>query len=382
MNFMATPRSIDLSITSDCNLRCRYCSHFGSASDSGRDLLTNEWLTFFKELNACAVMDVTLSGGEPFCRPDFKELIEGIVANRMRYNLLSNGTLITDHMAGFLASTGRCNGVQVSIDGPDPDGHDAFRGEGNFQKAVAGIQNLQAHDVSVDVRVTIHRQNVYRLADIARFLLEDLGLDGFSTNSASYMGLCRYDSDQIQLSTEERAFAMETLHRLKQEYDGRISASAGPLAEYEHWTEMEQARRGSGEPVSGGGYLTGCGCVMSSMAVRADGVMIPCSQLSHLDLGRINKDDLKDVWQHHPILARLRERSHVPLSEFEFCNGCDYVNHCTGNCPALAYTILGDDNHPSPDACLRRFLEEGGKLPGETAANDGNPAGTAGGRLQ
>ena len=381
MNVMATPRSIDLSITGDCNLRCRYCSHFGSASDSGRDLSTDAWLTFFKELRACAVMDVTLSGGEPFCRGDLEELIEGIVANRMRFHMLSNGTLISERMAGFLASTGRCNGVQVSIDGPDPDVHDAFRGEGNFHKAVAGIRHLQAHGVDVDVRVTIHRQNVNRLDDIARFLLEDLGLDGFSTNSASFMGLCRFDSDQIQLSTEERTFAMETLHRLKQQYDGRISAAAGPLADYENWTAMQQARRGSGESVTGG-YLTGCGCIMSAMAVRADGVMIPCSQLSHLELGRINRDDLKDVWQHHPILTRLRERSRVSLSEFEFCSGCDYVNHCTGNCPALAYTLVGDDNHPSPDACLRRFLEAGGTLPGETAATEGSAAGTTGGELQ
>jgi SynChlorMet cassette radical SAM/SPASM protein ScmE len=379
MNVMATPRSIDLSITSDCNLRCRYCSHFSSASDADRDLSTEAWLTFFEELNACAVMDVTLSGGEPFCRTDLRELIEGIVTNRMRYKILSNGTLITDRMAGFLTSTGRCNGVQVSIDGPVSEVHDAFRGEGNFEKALTGIRYLRAHGVDVDVRVTIHRQNVHMLDDIARFLLDDLGLDGFSTNSASYMGLCRHNSEQIQLSMEERTFAMETLHRLKQKYDGRISASAGPLAEYEAWSEMEQARRGSGEPVSGGGYLTGCGCLMSAMAVRADGVMIPCSQLSHLDLGRINRDDLKDIWLHHPVLTRLRERCHIALSDFEFCRGCDYVNHCTGNCPALAYTMVGDDNHPSPDACLRRFLKEGGNLPGETAANNGSAAGTVGG---
>jgi hypothetical protein len=29
----------------------------------------------------------------------------------------------------------------------------------------------------------------------------------------------------------------------------------------------------------------------------------------------------------------------------------------------LAYTITGQVNHPSPDACLRDFLKEGGKLP-------------------
>ena len=372
MKVMATPRSVDLSITGQCNLRCQYCSHFDSPSDVGENLPTEAWLKFFDELNACAVMNVTLSGGEPFCREDLKELIEGIVRNRMRYNILSNGTLITDRMAEFLAFTGRCDGVQVSIDGPIPEIHDSFRGEGNFRKAIAGIRFLQKHNVNVDVRVTIHRKNVYNLEKIARLLLEDLGLSGFSTNSASYMGRCRHNSEQIQLTVKERSFAMEALLKLNKKYNGRIFASAGPLAECESWFEMEQARQGKGESISGGGYLTGCGGPMSCLAVRADGVMIPCAQLSHLDLGRINTDKLKAVWQNHPTLKRLRERCRISLSAFDFCKGCDYVNFCTGNCPALAYNILGDENHPSPDACLLRFLKKGGKLPKGFATNDDN----------
>ena len=52
------------------------------------------------------------------------------------------------------------------------------------------------------------------------------------------------------------------------------------------------------------------------------------------------------------------------MTEFEFCAGCAYVPYCTGNCPGLAYTLTGQVDHPSPDACLRRFLEEGGRIPG------------------
>ena len=61
----------------------------------------------------------------------------------MRFDILSNGTLITDEMAAFLASTGRCDGIQVSIDGSIPMTHDVFRGEGNFLKAIRGIEAPQ-----------------------------------------------------------------------------------------------------------------------------------------------------------------------------------------------------------------------------------------------
>lgn len=49
---------------------------------------------------------------------------------------------------------------------------------------------------------------------------------------------------------------------------------------------------------------------------------------------------------------------------FEGLNSA-YINYCAGNSPALAYTLYGEENHPSPDACLTRFLEAAGKLPDE-----------------
>jgi SynChlorMet cassette radical SAM/SPASM protein ScmE len=364
---MSTPRSLDLEVTNRCNLRCRYCSHFSSAGDVSRDLPTGEWLRFFEELNRCAVTHVTLSGGEPFLREDLQELIAGIVENRMRFNLLSNGTLIDDDIAAYLAATGRCDGVQVSIDGATPSDHDAFRGQGNFRRAIEGIAVLRRHGLPVEVRVTIHRQNVHDLEGVARLLLDEIGLPGFSTNAASYMGLCRQNAELVQLTVEERSLAMEALLELNRRYDGRISAAAGPLAEGRTWLEMEEAHCEGREPTPGRGFLTGCGGPMSTLAVRADGVMVPCGQMPHIELGRINRDDLREVWQRHPELKRLRERRAIPLNDFAFCAGCPYIPYCTGNCPALAYTLVGEENHPSPDACLRRFLEQGGRLPSPSA---------------
>jgi SynChlorMet cassette radical SAM/SPASM protein ScmE len=363
MKVIRTPRSVDLDITNRCNLRCRYCYHFSGPGDVDQDLSKEEWLRFFQELNRCAVMDVTLAGGEPFFRKDLKQLVKSIVANRMRFNILSNGTLITDDMASFLFSTGRCNGVQVSIDGSKPETHDACRGKGNFNRAIDGIWCLKKNKVPVQVRVTIHRHNVSDLEAIAKLLLEEIGLPGFSTNAASYMGLCRQNVDQVGLSVEDRTLAMETLLKLNSTYDNRINAQAGPLAEATMWAEMEDTRQNGVSRIPTRGSLTACGCVMDKIAVRADGTIVPCTMLSHIELGRINRDDLEEIWQYHPEMKKIRERRNIPLSGFEFCKGCQYINYCTGNCPGLAYTITGKVNHPSPDACLKRFLEDGGKLP-------------------
>jgi SynChlorMet cassette radical SAM/SPASM protein ScmE len=363
LKVMSTPRSVDVDITNRCNLRCKYCYHFSGPGDIGDDLSGTEWLHFFQELRDCAVMNIALAGGEPFLREDLLEIVQGIAQNRMRFTILSNGTLISDNMARFLSLTGRCDGVQISVDGSNAETHDACRGKGNFSKAMDGINCLQKHGVPVDVRVTIHRHNVRDLDGIATLLLDDVGLSGFSTNAASYMGLCRKNMEQVGLSVEDRIVAMETLLELNNKYDNRIGAQAGPLADAAMWSEMELTRRNGKDKVSNRGHLTGCGCARDKIAVRADGVIVPCTMLSHVELGRINKDDFKEIWQNHPEMQKLRLRHKIPLSDFAFCQGCEYVNYCTGNCPGLAFTMTGEMNHPSPDACLRLFLESGGHLP-------------------
>jgi SynChlorMet cassette radical SAM/SPASM protein ScmE len=126
---------------------------------------------------------------------------------------------------------------------------------------------------------------------------------------------------------------------------------------------MEKARRTDAERFSNGGRLTGCGCPASKIGVRADGVIVPCTMLSHMELGRINQDTLQDIWQNNKRLYKLRTRHLISLDSFAECTECAYVPYCTGNCPGLAFTLTGDVDRPSPDACLKHFLNGGGKIP-------------------
>lgn len=360
---MRTPREVDIEITARCNLRCKYCYYFDNQAVNYEDLQKEEWLRFFDELGRCAVMNVNLAGGEPFIREDLPELLEGIVRNRMRFAILSNGSLINDEIASFIASTKRCNYVQVSVDGSTPEVHDSCRGKSSFARAIQGIRTLQDNNVPVEARVTIHRNNVHDLENIARLLLEDLKLDEFSTNSAGVFGSCHKNSADVLLTTQDRMKAMKTLLRLSTKYKGKIIASAGPLEEARRWNTMEIARIQGMPPFYNGGHLTACGCPAKRIAVRSDGMMIICSMLPNICLGRINRDSLQETWQKSQKLNQFRSRRSLPLTSFEYCSGCLYIPYCTGNCPGSAYNLIGEVNHPSPDACLRSFLADGGKIP-------------------
>jgi SynChlorMet cassette radical SAM/SPASM protein ScmE len=350
---MRIPREVEVQITSRCNLRCRYCSFFDHPEPEYRDLPTEEWLGFFDELGGLGVMKVTLTGGEPFMRKDLPLLIDKIVRNRMRYTILSNGALIRDEMAGFLAATGRCDVVQVSIDGSAPPTHDVFRGKGSFARSVRGLKALIHHRVPATSRVTVHRGNVSDLAATVRLLLEEIGLPSISVNSAGALGSCQRNREQVLMTVSQRQEAIESLLRLADAYPGRIKANAGPLAE---------ARHGGEPPFPSGGKLTACRCPRSKIVVRSDGVVVPCTLLPHMEVGRINRDSLAGLWSESPILAGLRDRVSIPLRDFPFCEGCAFTDYCTGNCPALAYTAVGRVDHPDPNACLRKFLAERGAI--------------------
>ena len=112
---LQAPVSLILELTSKCNLRCVYCFHFDSVTEYCKDLPTEEWLQFIEELQSLSVLEVSLSGGEPFSRPDFMTICRKVAESNIRYTILSNGTMITEDHARELADIGRGK-VQVSLD--------------------------------------------------------------------------------------------------------------------------------------------------------------------------------------------------------------------------------------------------------------------------
>ncbi|MCS7260398.1 MAG: radical SAM protein [Anaerolineae bacterium] len=339
----SAPRELDIALTGRCNLRCRYC-FYADEMTALSDLPTERWLRFFEEAGAAAVQRVCLSGGEVFTRPDLFTLIDGIIANRMRYTLLTNGTLITERtIAQFAVGKRRLrlDSIQVSIDGSCAAVHDRSRPPASFERALHALRLLKANDFPVTARVTINRHNVDDLEAIARLLLEDIRLPGFSTNEVEQMGTARCYGQDVVLTEAERRRAMETLTRLNKRYGGRISASAGPLARARIFREIEEclARGESGMP--GRGKLVSCSGVFTKMAVLHDGTMVPCNMLPKLTMGVIGVNRLKDVWTSHPAINVVRARQYIPLSALSECADCPYTGFCVGGCPASVMARTG-----------------------------------------
>lgn len=354
------PKTLEISITGRCNLKCRYC-FYADEMAALSDLPTERWLAFFDELGELAVQRLTLSGGEAFARPDLFELIDGLIANKMRYGILSNGTLITeDTIQKFAVGKRRLrlDSIQVSIDGSCAEIHNRSRPPNSFHRALRGLRLLLEAGFPVTVRTTVNRHNVDDLENIARLLVEEVGLPGFSTNEAEQMGTARCYGQDVVLTEEERRRAMETLVALNERYGGRISAQAGPLSRARYFGDVE-ARLARGETeMPGRGTLCSCGGVFSKMAVLHDGTMVPCNLLPTLTMGVIGVNPLREAWQRHPSINAVRQRRQIPLRSLPACRDCPYAGFCAGGCPASVMAKYGRLNMRDPVYCYRIYVGE------------------------
>jgi SynChlorMet cassette radical SAM/SPASM protein ScmE len=354
------PKSVDLSLTGRCNLKCRYCFYADEMTGLS-DMPADRWHALFGELGRLGVQNVCLSGGEVFTRPDLFELIDGVIANKVRYSILTNGTLITEDTLKALEQGKRrlrLGSIQVSIDGSSAEIHDKSRPPKSFDRALRGLRLLKQANFPVTVRVTVNRANVNDLANVARLLLEDVGLGGFSTNEADQMGSARCYGDSTVLTKSERKQAMETLARLNKEFDGRISATAGPLATASQFAEIDEALALGRTGTPGRGTLCACGGVFSKLAILHDGTIVPCNMLPKLVMGVFGHQSLAEVWRNSPAINVVRYRRQISLQSLSTCEGCSYAGFCSGGCPSSAMVRFGRLNARDPLACYRIFKGE------------------------
>ena len=151
-------RSLAINVAQLCNLKCTYCAAGGDGTfgdpmkEIDLGILYDQIRMLLHDVPNGGEFKFTFLGGEPLLAPDAIKMIHRFaklqVAGRdiaLRFDIVTNGTLVTPAIAELLASM-KCN-VTVSLDGP-PDVNDLSRptksGKGSTIKALAGLQNLAA----------------------------------------------------------------------------------------------------------------------------------------------------------------------------------------------------------------------------------------------
>lgn len=140
-----------------CNLACRYCLTSSSPSSPVLGLSAEQMLEAVQQAQRFGFQSIGITGGEPFLLSSMPALLVEI-AKILPVIVLTNGTLLRRPKIReqLLLGRGLPLQIQVSVDDPDPAVHDANRGAGSFQRAIAGIPWLIEQGISVRISSTRH----------------------------------------------------------------------------------------------------------------------------------------------------------------------------------------------------------------------------------
>ncbi|WP_297501312.1 radical SAM protein, partial [Thermococcus sp.] len=170
------PASVIFELTRDCNLNCKHCI-VSAGKPLPKELKTEEWLKLVDEISDYAVR-LTLTGGEPLVHPGFFRILRRAKEKGLSIRLLTNGTLLEEHAEelGRLLDA-KVDEVQVSLDGLKQT-HDSIRGEGSYEKAIAGIKALVRENLPVSVAFTLIPKNRGEALPLYREVVK-LGIESF-----------------------------------------------------------------------------------------------------------------------------------------------------------------------------------------------------------
>src|SRR5262245_41601982 len=246
--------SVGIGLTNECNLRCAHCY---------RPDMVVERLTRADVRTVCDAVTVgsmNLGVGENGLHSEYRGILADLAARGIKTSITSNGlsvlTLGDEELARF-------HSVELSLDFPTEDEHDAFRGQGNWRTVVAALERCTALGVPVTVTAVMMTINYLRLPALARVAA------GFGAN----LRVNVYQpsrTDRFTLAYEQlwdgfRGLAATT----------RLVATTEPVL----------------AAVLGLGDFAGPGCGRSTVRVAPDGRVLPCtywpgSRLTIADLER------------------------------------------------------------------------------------------------
>src|SRR5262245_653008 len=132
-----------------CNLTCSHCFISCSPHNHAFGFLSFEAVVEALEASrSLGVKEYYFTGGEPFLHRDMLA-IRARTLEDVPATVLTNGTVVKDEWLARLAEAE--NGspysleFRVSIDGYDAATNDPVRGEGTFERAMAGVAQLLRH---------------------------------------------------------------------------------------------------------------------------------------------------------------------------------------------------------------------------------------------
>jgi len=266
---------------------------------------------------------INITGGEPFVRSDFLEILRAISRRPFYRNIdiQTNGVYIADNLDILheLKQVG-VTGLGVSIDGFEST-HDSLRGiEGTWAKAVTAARSSVETGYVVTVSFVAHSKNVNELPTFYDFVKKEIRPRVFRVMIIDAQGRAQENSEYLLSPYQVR----EVIHFLKNQYERSCSTYSDPSTTMVElgcggWLGMEL--EGRVRP-----FIFHCIAGINNLGILYDGKLASCSNISREFIeGDLRKDSIKKVWEERYQRYRSFEWKRVGP-----CRTCDEWKYCHG----------------------------------------------------
>ncbi len=322
---------IQLDITNSCNLNCKHCYH--SNHNNNGSINFNQWLLILEQYKSILTKlkskpSFVLCGGEPLVSPYLYNFLDYINENHngAPVAILTNGTLISESFINKILQYKNIS-FQISLDGPDSQRHDYFRGKGQFDKSIQGINLLIKNNLHVNILSVLSNLSQYWIKDFF-----DLGKQ-LKVNSVNFtrfisQGEGANNKEFSPLNPIDLRNAYQSI--ILQSVKTKVATSThAPLYHLIHPQLGSYGHFSRGIVVDYKGNL--------KVSSRSDKI-----------IGNILNQGLENLYLNDPLMKALRK------GRIEGCHGCTHVNTCGGDRNA-AYAKYGNFLAKDPGCWLENY---------------------------
>ncbi len=325
-------------ITECCNLRCRHCyqEQFQRNELSFDKLLTifeqfkNFITTLEQSVQSKITAHITVTGGEPFIRKDFFDLLTLFYEHRhlLSFSILTNGSFIDEQCAKNLRKLSP-RFVQVSLEGGEQT-HNHIRGKNHFQETIIAIKNLHKQQITTLISFTAHRGNYKEFPQVAeigrRLKVKRIWADRLIPQGGG--------ANLQIMNPQETLQFFQIMAQTKRQFQKR-------------WFNCTEIAMHRALQFLAGGTVYCCSAGNSLLTIQPNGDVYPCRRMP-IKIGNLFDAPLFEIYKQHFLLQQLRA---TKISKG--CTSCCYQRHCRGGLKCLSYALNGDPFQADPGCWLK-----------------------------
>lgn len=173
-DFQEAPFIVIWELTRACELKCLHCRASAQNRRDPRELSLKEGKALIDEIYNMNNPILVLTGGDPLMREDVFEIIQYAVRKGVRISMTPSATPNVTKEAIQTAKDIGLSRWAFSLDGPNREIHDHFRGtDGSFDLTMNAIRHIHEFQLPLQINTVISTYNIDYLDEMAQ-LVEQL----------------------------------------------------------------------------------------------------------------------------------------------------------------------------------------------------------------